>query len=201
MIDVFLAGEGPNDIGSWHRERPYRDPSHCGVIETLLLLLAPEGWRVLDGIAWKNIRKFRPNQPGKAEVRNVLGAILLAKENGCHILAFTRDRDGSEQRQKDVERAMSQNANEAKTPFVIGGMAIEKLESWLLALAGISGSESERRPERVLEEKTGLKKETKLMVEFVQKHGLDNIPQDAKSLRNWLELARSTFSKLGIQTS
>jgi len=76
---------------------------------------------------------------------------------------------------------------------VIGGVAIERFESWLLALAGKTGSEKARRPEATLTE-LGVNT-TAEMVELVESVGLDRIPEDAGSLRSWIERARAMLGQ------
>ena len=79
-------------------------------------------------------------------------------------------------------------------PGIIGGVAVEKLEAWLLALAGVSKSESLTRPERSLNEKLGIDhKNTGQMVALVNEKGLAEIPDDAASLLNWLSKASAAL--------
>lgn len=203
MIRVFLAGEGPNDIGDWQRHRSYREePPRPGVIEVLLRKVRAEGWEVSDGVAWQGIRKYRARPPIPAEAQNVLGAALKAKESGCHVLAFTRDRDGVKfkQRELDVEQGIVQVPQQiADCPKIAGGMAIEKLESWLVALSGTKGSEKMRQShieERLAE--LGVKeKNTADMVRLAAEADLERLPQDASSLRRWLDRAREALPDSG----
>jgi hypothetical protein len=76
-------------------------------------------------------------------------------------------------------------------------VAIEKLESWLAAVAGHHRSEEMRRPEERLAELGVGAKETRAMVELIEQRGLAGIPGDARSLRRWLERAREA---LGVQS-
>jgi hypothetical protein len=91
----------------------------------------------------------------------------------------------------DIERAIGElNETTSARPRIIGGIAIEKLESWVAAIAGIQGSEELRRPEEKLGELGVGEKDTAAMVQFVEGTGLGKVPADARSLRRWLDRAR-----------
>jgi hypothetical protein len=189
MIRVLLAGEGPNELGGWAIESPHRDAAPSpGVIEALLKRERPDGWIVVDGIAWRSLRKLRVGEHGEAEARNIRGLLLRAWEMKAHVVAFVRDRDGDERRQRDVVQAMG----EAAQPLhVVGGMAIEKLESWLLSLKGERRAEALQHPEKKLRGTAA--KKTASYVGLVEKADLSKIPADARSLRAWLEKARAAL--------
>ena len=200
MIHVFLAGEGPNDIGDWCRHQSYReDPPRPSVEEVLMRKTKADGWEVHEGIRWASIRKYRPNRPGAHEVRNVLGAALMAREEGCDVLAFVRDRDGSHanpnhQRERDIELGIETAVETHGDALrIAGGVAIKKLESWLVALAGRRGSEQERRPEEILESLGVHEKNTREMVEFAEGSDLDDIPDDAESLLLWRDRVKKAL--------
>jgi hypothetical protein len=58
-VKVFLAGEGKAEIGSWSRDRAYREESpESGLLEVLLRRVRQDGWSVGDAICWKNIPKY-----------------------------------------------------------------------------------------------------------------------------------------------
>ncbi len=196
MIEVFLAGEGRNELGSWRDEPGYRsEPPEPGVLETLAREVAPSGWRVRDAIQWKNIPKLRLGARGKGvERKSILAARLHASERGCSVLMFSRDRDGPKNaaRQQEIEQTLAELAGEGGVA-VIGGICVERLESWLLALDGRTGTEALRNNKADQElEALGVKpKRTAAMVEHVQRCGIKAIPADAASLRAWIELARS----------
>jgi hypothetical protein len=78
---------------------------------------------------------------------------------------------------------------------VIGGVAIEKLESWLVAVAGHHRSEEMRRPEEKLAELGLGEKDTKAMVQIIEDRGLASIPVDARSLHRWLDRAREALGE------
>lgn len=196
-MKVFLGGEGPNDIGDWISYPYYHgeNPRH-GVVGILLEKVRPEGWEVGGAIAWKRLRKLQVGKHGKAEIRNVRALVLKAKESGCDVVAFTRDRDREVPRQKYVEEGIAQAMeDQADCPEIVGGMAIEKLESWMVALAGKKGSET-MREQRLLAtfEQLGIEwKSTGQYADFAESADLDQIPGDAGSLLAWLDRAREVL--------
>ena len=165
----------------------YQSDSEAGVLEALLRAVRSDGWEVVGAVNWKDIRKLRVNAPGEGDRRNVLAAGLKAVEAGADVLAFTRDRDRDETREEDIERAIEEAAGESLD--VIGGVAIETIEGWLIAVSGESKSESVRHPEEQMA-RLGLEaKRAPSYVQHVETHGLAKIPADAASLRRWLERA------------
>ncbi len=206
MKRIFIAGEGPNDLGGWCRLRQYRDdPPLPGALETLLRKVCNEGWLILDSIRWKDIKKLRSRyrktaghqvriNAGANEEKNVHAAALMARERGCQVLAFFRDRDGNQnlQRQEDIESGIERAKQDSEGLEVIGGMATERLESWLVALSGGNGSESlgRTRVAEILQQLGVHEKKTDSYVELIESADLDSLPEDAYSLRSWLEQAR-----------
>ena len=194
MIEVFLAGEGRNELGGWCSEPGYReDPPTPGVLEVLARAVAPSGWRVRDAMQWKNIPKLGIGTKGKGvERKAILAARLHATERGCTVLMFSRDRDGPKNtaRQREIEQTLTELANDGGIS-IVGGIAVERLESWLLALSGCAGTEALRdgKTDQQLEELGIPVKDTIAMVEHVGRCGLASIPADAASLRAWLKLA------------
>jgi hypothetical protein len=73
---------------------------------------------------------------------------------------------------------------------VVGGVAVERLESWLLALSGRTKTEALRvgKTDQELEQLGVRCKDTATMVEHVERCDLAAIPLDAASLREWLKL-------------
>jgi len=201
MKKVFIAGEGPNDLGSWAKEPQYRDPSYPGVVESLLLRVNPSGWTVSGSRRWKHIRKYVANSPTPKEKRNVLGVALEAVESGCDVLAFVRDRDGpkNKKRQQDVEEGIRTDQEmHGQSLGIIGGMAIERIESWLCALLGKIKSEKmgTSKVDEFLVGKGVELKDTSSMVDVVEKAEMDKIPSDAVSLRGWLDMANAALGEL-----
>ncbi len=193
MIRVFLAGEGPSELGSRSGREAYQTDDRPGVLQCLLRVVAPDGWEVAGAVQWKNIRKLKVNAPDAGDARNVHAAALHAKERAAGVLAFTRDRDRKPERQADIERALEGVESDGALR-VAGGVAIENIEAWLLALAGEVGSEAVRHPEN---EMARLKLEAKRAEDYarhVAHHGIDKAPKDAESLHRWLARARRALT-------
>lgn len=201
MIRIYIGGEGRNELGSWAAEEAYQSDEYPGAIQALLGRVRRDGWRIEGGMMWKNIRKLKVNTPGRAEVRNILGLVLKAKENGCLAVAFIRDQDGSnekmnKQRERDVEEGIRQAIESNQNgPAVIGGVAVKKLESWIAALRGVGDSENMRRPEEFLSTIGIGKKDTAGMVRVIESAEMEEIPRDARSLRMWLNRAREALEQ------
>jgi hypothetical protein len=193
-VKVLLAGEGPTELGDWHREPAWR-PSPCspGVIEALAHEAVPGDWTVAEAVAWKSIRKYRSGDHRQPETRNVLGIALLARERGYHTVLFTRDRDRQAGRERDIEAGIRE-ANQSRDLAhvgVAGGLAVETIEAWLLAMLGERGTESLADPKPILEHRGYGTCEAK--VRLVRERGLDDIPGDAAFLWLWLERVKTAL--------
>jgi hypothetical protein len=190
VIQVFLAGEGPNELGGWHVEPDYRPERPTpGVLETLARHKASMGWEVCHAMKWKDVTKLQVGSKGKGVERlTVLRLHLHAKEHGCTVMMFTRDRDSSKYaaRHDEIEQALDELRDTSVA--VVGGVCIERLESWLLALTGRTKTEhlGKAKTEADLQALGVPSKDTAAMVEHVQQHGLAAIPPDAASLHAWL---------------
>jgi hypothetical protein len=192
VIAVFISGEGRNELGSWFGLEMYQSDEFPGVIKSLLGRVRADGWKIIGACAWKEIRKMQVGLRGKADERNVLGAVLKAKEKGCQVIAFVRDRNDSIQREVDVEKGIERAIGIfPEGPKVIGGVAIKRLESWMAALCGRNGSETIERPEDILREMGIGNLDTQGMVDIVNNARMDEVPCDAKSLHVWLDRARN----------
>jgi hypothetical protein len=190
-VRVFLAGEGPTELGDWATEVPYRrDPPRRGVIEALLRLVADDV-EVVDGATWKSVRKFRAGHHASPEARNVLGLALDARESECEVFAFLRDRDRRRDREEDVFDGMTRAREMFEDVRIVGGLAIEETEAWILAILGVRGSELLPDPKRALSERgtSG----TEEMVEAVERAGFRDVPPDAASLRRWIIAAAAAW--------
>ncbi len=188
-MKILLAGEGANELGGRSGDKTYP-----GVLETLLKKVQPSGWEIAKVIPWKSIRHFRANSPGAKETRNVNALFRKAKKNGFDAVVFVRDRDGKEKREKDIEEAITLlEQNEEGGPGIIGGMAVEKIEAWILALSGKTKSEKILHPQKKFEDLGIEDKNTAQIVAVVEKADLESIPKDAKSLHVWLDRARSVL--------
>ncbi len=201
MKRVFLAGEGPNELGGWFDHPSYRKPEKRGVLVALLQKVSAEGWEVVDAVAWKRIVKFQAGratrEPLAAETRNVLGLVLKAREAEADVVAFSRDKDSEKPEGEAREQAVLQGLAAAAERFpdgpqAVGGMAIQRLESWILALTGCSKTEQMRNG--AVDQKLGALgvglKDGAAMVAKVDEADLGKLPDDAVSLRAWLDLAR-----------
>jgi hypothetical protein len=194
MKRVFMAGEWRNELGGWYDEPPYRDESFQGVIEALLRKAKSEGWEIVDALPWRKIRKLQVGGHASAETKNVMGVVLRAKEKSCHVVAFTRDQNGERERVRRINEGIDRSRSEFRDcPAIAGGAAVRKLESWVVALLGEAGSEELTRPEEFLELRGIGDKDTRAMVEAVAGSEMDGIPEDAASLRGWLERARAAL--------
>lgn len=163
------------------------------MLEALARRVAPSGWRVHDAIQWKDIPKLGIGTKGKGvERKTILAARLHATERACTVLVFSRDRDGTKNtaRQREIEQTLEELANDGGIA-IVGGVAVERLESWLLALSGRTGTEALRvsKTNQELESLCVPRKDTAAMVEHIERCELAAIPPDAGSLRAWLELA------------
>lgn len=153
-MKVFIAGEGSDEIGDWAGDPAYLPAAPFGgVVEALLRQVRTDGWIIGGGGPWKRIRQIAVGRDlhGR-ERRRVLGVINQALEAGCDVVAFVRDQDGEVDRELVIENAIQ----EARTLLgigVIGGVAIQELDSWILAILGEPGSETMRQPKPMLSEK------------------------------------------------
>lgn len=187
---ILLAGEGRTELGDWANEPQYRpDSPQPGVIQALLCKVREEGWSVNDAILWKNIHKLRAGGHSEAEKHNVMALVHIAWENNFDAVAFTRDRDGQRGRQKQVEEAIQEAATmHPNGPKIIGAMAIEEIEAWLLALQGQRGCEDISNPKNRLSTNNTAGK-----VKIVEKASLEDIPDDATQLLGWLQRASNAL--------
>ncbi len=134
-MKVLLGGEGKTDIGDFAIEAPYREtPPRPGVVQTLLERIAGTSHDIVDGVRWDKIRKFRSGAHRQHETRNVMGLALIAKERQCDAIVFVRDCDGDEERQEHVEAGVTEAT--MMLAHVVGGLAVEAIEAWALALHG-----------------------------------------------------------------
>lgn len=103
-----------------------------------------------------------------------------------------RDRDRDTDRERYAENGVV--ASEGLGVTVAGGIAIEELEAWILAIKGESGSEGHADAKSVLEQRHGIRKREQ-MVDVIDAWEPDNIPADARSLRTWMARARRALRK------
>lgn len=197
MTKVFLCGEGPNELGSRFGHLAYQNDKNPGVLHRMLEHVRPSGWEVGGARTWKNIRKYKVQGARHADAHNVLGAALDAKEHGCHVLAFSRDVDNDKERWGAIELGIEHVSKEfTSPPAIVGAAAVPALEGWLLAMMGVPKTEemSRAKAAQLLTEKGIAPKNSPAMAEFVEKHGLRNIPPDARSLQSWVGRAQMALS-------
>ena len=201
---IFLAGEGPNELGSWAKGPEYQDASYPGVLETLMIKVKDSGWKIMAARQWKSIRndskvkpirRYRAGIHLKPEEQAVRGACMLAKTKDCDVLAFSRDIDGdsdyNKKRKRDIEKGIERAAEEFPSVKIIGGCTVPAIEGWVLAFSGVRGTEtfSKDKAEAMLSEKDISSKDTQAMVEFVQQHSRTDVAKDAHCLNEWLTTA------------
>jgi hypothetical protein len=201
---VFLAGEGSCELGSWSNEPAYQDDGSPGVLKTLLEKVKSTGWEIKGARRWKSIRgdsavkpirRYRTGVHLKPEEQTVRGACMLAKTNGCDVLAFTRDIDGdsdyNRNRKRDIESGIVRASAEYPSVKIIGGCARPAIEGWVLAFSGERGTEgfSKARAEEKLSEKGIAPKNTGQMVAHIRKHNRTDVADDAVCLIRWLDTA------------
>jgi hypothetical protein len=194
---VFLAGEGRTELGGWYEsecDRPSDGVPAAGVLEALLeSAISPAEFQILDAEPWrgrdrlKRLQIFRLKAGEPNEALKVRRLALLAEKQGCDTLVFVRDRDGYRERERDIETGIDQVAV-AQRATVVGGIAIEAIESWLCSIQSRAGAEKLTDPKSILEAKT-----TEDKVAIVRSRSLDRLPSDAVSLRTWRDRARVAF--------
>jgi hypothetical protein len=202
MLKVFLGGEGKNDIGTrWHAPMG----NDAGVVEVLLRRVRASGWRVAGARCWQQIRKYRAGagqqRPNHADAHNVLGLVLHAYEEACEMLAFVRDGDGDELREREIQRMLEvigdyRFADEYHYELaIVGGVAKPKLEGWILCLLGAPGTDDMTRAgvDRALAESQIAVKSTEHYV-IIATSGM--LPSGKGSLPSWLALARTNLGRL-----
>lgn len=145
---------------------------------------------VVDAAQWKHIRKYRAGDRASPERRNVLGVAAMARDVGAEVLVFVRDRDADASRGAEIDGAIpaAETINEIR---VAGGVAIEEIEAWLLALLGQRGSEALSDAKAVLSKQGYDTLEQKL--DIIDGCQLDRVPDDAGSLARWVERFRTAF--------
>jgi hypothetical protein len=188
-VKVFLSGEGSNELGSRYGHRSFQSDERPGVLSALLSRVQASGWEIGGAREWRSIRKYKVRGSTHQDTLNVLGAALDAKEEGCDVLAFSRDADKDPGRREAVDQGIAR-ASEAipGAPPIIGGVAVPTLEGWILALLEVRATETltPKRAEQTLSEKGVASKDGHAMVQVVENADLGKIPPDAASLRTWL---------------
>lgn len=189
MIRIFLAGEGPNELGGWAAHPGWReDPPSPGFITAILSQIRPEGWEIGGARLWKDIRKLKKHAGLSNEAKNVRAIALDAREAECDLLVFVRDGDADPARVcAEIQEGIDQERTSSAR--LVGAVAIPKLEGWILAIGGARETE-DMTPGKAQTRCDAFipPKDTPAMVAWIESHGLTRIPGDATGLRNWLEL-------------
>jgi len=207
-LKVMLVRKKKNELGGWVHAAPYRAarsvrdkdlPPEPGVLETLLRKVAPSGWVVVNSKTWMSLVKLKKTSAEQGDALNLAKAILHAKEQQCDVLVFSRDRDGAKNRSRQVEiDAMVTNAStDAGTLQVVGAVAVETLEAWVLAFAGDAKCESHTSPSDVLCALRDIApKDTSAMVAIIDDEKVDLAAAAARSpsLARWVGHARRVFA-------
>jgi hypothetical protein len=190
---VFLSGEGTDDLGDWCNDFQNRSkPPKMGFIEALLRKVSRVDFTIVNARVWKQIRKFQAGKHAHPETRNVLGLVNEAEEMRCDVLVFVRDQDGDEARRTDIEEGIRLAYERGFAPALVGGVAIQEIEAWVLALLGERKSERHADAKAVLAKKHGI---TTCLGKVAVVEGADRskIPKDAVSLREWLAMVDVCF--------
>lgn len=198
MKRVFVAGEGPNEIGRWCREAAYRGeyPSDdAGVIGALLGRVATSPYDITEGAPWKRSGTFRAGRRD-GEYKAARRLIQDAADHGCDVAVLVRDADDVPGRAAEIERAAVDALRDGILPRVAAGVAVERLENWLLAMTGEARSEQLGRQQvRAKLDAAGVPdKDTHAMVGLASRWALEALPVDAASLRAWLDRARDALA-------
>lgn len=192
-MKVFLAGEGRDELGKWFDHPGYRDDkNHPGLIEAFLTNLEID-YMVTDGKRWRNLLKYEAGDGRSEEMKNVMGAAQEALDLGCDAVVFVRDLDSAPWRETDIAKGIEKARAEFPDLRICGGVAIQEIEAWILALKGDHGSETHRDAKEVLKTKHGVERRNQ-KVEVVRAADLTRTPSDAVSLNGWLNEARALNS-------
>lgn len=205
-LKVMLVGEGANELGDWIQDAPYRMARRTrrkaplpvvGVLETLLRKVAPDGWTVVDALPWSSLVKLKQKTDAFGDARNLARALLRAKEQRYDVVVFSRDRDGAKNRSRQVEvdAIVTESSSTSGAVKVVGAVAVETLEAWVLAAAGDQKCESYTDPARELTDRFNVpSKDTSAMVALVEAADLSAAAARSESLQRWIGSARWVFA-------
>lgn len=202
---IWVVGEGNNELGAGDGT----SKRGRGVIEALLARVCEGGWECAGKLPWRSIQKFRAGGarsagPNHGDYFNVLGLVLVAREDAADAVAFSRDVDSDPDREEAIDMALAWIRNESDWQIrVIGGVAKPSIEGWILALHGISDTDAMSRS-RAKEQLLALEIEirsTDDYVDVVEQAVLGEsphfaLPWGAESLRSWLALAHDVLNHI-----
>jgi hypothetical protein len=195
VIRIFLCGEGRTELGGRAGDPAYHDDAEPGVLVGLLRRVRADGWTIVGACNWSMLRKFRANTSGTrtpADARNVAIAALKAREAGADVLVFSRDEDGDADRSAAISRGKADASVKVPSVRVVGGLAVQCIEAWLLALVGERGTEGLHRA-RAKTQLEARAQDTATKVAIIDAADLDALPEDARSLRAWLADAHTAL--------
>lgn len=205
-LKVMLVGEGANELGDWIKVGPYRVargvrdkalPSKPGVLETLLRKVAPDGWEIVDALPWSSLVKLTQRQPGGGDAKNLKAVLLHARERRHDVVVFSRDRDGAKNRTREaaIEAVIEEAPDTYPALRIVGAVAVETLEAWVLASAGDRHSETYADPAQELSVRFNVPaKNTEAMVDVVHRADLSVARANSRSLDVWLRRAEGVFA-------
>lgn len=194
---VLLAGEGKTELGGWGVHPSFREAKPApGVLSAMLEKVSPSGWEIRHAVEWKQLTRYRANEPalGKDEL-NTRALWLLATDHACDLIVFSRDRDRAVERAQAVasgRRSLDEKCAGSGLQ-VIGGMAHECIEAWVLALAEETRTESlpsSRAKQRLAE--CGID-DVSAMVSAIGAANMARVSPDADSLLQWLAQAKDVL--------
>lgn len=192
-LKVVIVGEGRHELGG-RAGAPEYHKEEMGVVEALARRVpGTRPWIVVNGRSFHGVTKLRANvgHEGLArEARNVEALVFEStRKDGADAILLVRDRDGKQGREvsfrEGVEKARVWNDR------VAAGMAIETLDSWLEACSGKRDSERKGAKERL---RSGDEGGLAAYLAIVESADLDQLPDDATSLRAWLSAVRASLS-------
>jgi hypothetical protein len=192
-MKVMISGEGSTELGEWAKEAPFRNTKNpeIGVIEAFMRRISTTPFAISSARFWKKVTKYRSGDHLQPETRTVLGLALDADEAGCNVVVFVRDRDGDRDRQADIAAGIKNALKQFSIP-IVGGVAVEEVEAWILALKGNRRSEYHSDAKSILHQKHGIRGRA-AMVAVIEDANLDTIADDAASLKQWTRSVSTTF--------
>jgi hypothetical protein len=148
-------------------------------------------YEISEAVVWSRLAKERPGRRivsyrvgmgVRGEGMAVLKLALRASESKLDGVAFVRDRDRDEERERVVEDAIAEAASQFANVRVVGGVAVEAIEAWALAAQDVRECEQHARPKDHFDGS---------VVEVLREADLEVGCRRSPSLRRWLERARS----------
>jgi hypothetical protein len=190
-MKLLVAGEGTTELGD-RAHPPQYQAGREGVLDVLLArVLEGIEYEISEAVVWSRLAKERPGRRivsyrvgmgVRGEGMAVLKLALRASESKLDGVAFVRDRDRDEERERVVEDAIAEAASQFANVRVVGGVAVEAIEAWALAAQDVRECEQHARPKDHFDGS---------VVEVLREADLEVGCRRSPSLRRWLERARS----------